>query len=815
MNPRALRFSVLILALLAAALPCAAAAADPIRIDRSFGHRGISAPQLGPSFESSSFGWVEQRPDGRIVVNGAPVGAYLADGTPDPASPPPASGPRASLPGGDVLVAPYFEYNRGRVERLNGDGSLDTAWGHGGRSDEVPFQISQILPLASGQILVVGTRVYAGGGRRPLLAEAAVARLQPDGSIDPGLGSGWVGLHAAFGVYLAGSPMVASRPGGALAVVVGRGVGDRFGPSQVIGLTATGALDASFGGDGIVELDTPIVVVHGLDGGGLDLVGTRWSDERECCGDFMLTRLDAAGQPAAGFGEGSGVAIADFGGNDVVRTAQWEADGSVVLAGSTTETKPSCGLFVTCRETPALARFTAGGALDPGFGSGGLVRLEAVGAGLTRSREMGVIGLSRRNGGGLLASGGAGPTAFLAALRSDGSPDPAFATGGFALHRVTRIPSVGTSDVVVDRQGRVLVAGLTDSGIASAIPQGAVIRYLPNGALDRSYGGGGYAFAGGSYSPEEPTIAIDRRGRALVGHWNSLARLTPRGEADSSFGRNGAVRLPQGMTVTSVLALKGGKILLTAEDQHKPSRALVARLLADGRRDKTFRGRGIATVPCRPARACSAVKALRDRRGRILLAGFVSRHAHPSWRRPELGIARLAADGSLDRSFGQGGWKVIGRSRHSAAVDIARQGKRILVAGWATGKRRSENVLIRLREDGRLDRGFGRGGIAAFGVRRFGVEAPDRVSLLPAGRRIVVVRSGSGNPVHVYAADGSRRRGFGGGKLAPDRMEETYIPPSPQGALQRGKVVIAWNQVTSSGLGGITTRVALRRLLIR
>jgi hypothetical protein len=42
-----------------------------------------------------------------------------------------------------------------------------------------------------------------------------------------------------------------------------------------------------------------------------------------------------------------------------------------------------------------------------------------------------------------------------------------------------------------------------------------------------------------------------------------------------------------------------------------------------------------------------------------------------------------------------------------------------------------------------------------------------------------------------------------------------FLPPSPFGALQLGKVVIAWNQDAPSGLGGLTSEVALQRFTAR
>lgn len=815
--------SIPISAVLAAVLLCASpAAAATLHLDRSFGQDGTAAPDVGAGFESDSFTSVSQQADGQIRVTSLAgsadprISGYLASGSPDPSvlSMPAPQGPRVTLSDGSVLAG-SGSYYPSSIERLKPDGSLDTSWGKGGKSAEVGFWVFQILPLSTGQFVVVGRRDYLGENRG-LVSEAMVARFEADGGLDAGFAGGSLGLRSAFGIGGFQSPQVISRPGGGLLVAVDSESPGSLGGADLVALTASGSLDASFGKGGIVPLESSVVAIHEFKEGGVEVAGTSSSGGRECCGDFSLLRFGPTGQPDASFGAAAGTATADFGGDDRVRTAQWEADGSVVLAGSTVGTEPSCQFFLTCWRVPALARFGSDGALDPGFGKGGLVRLSTLTAAAFYSGGLGVLGLSPRIGGGLLAVGSTGPVGFLAAVGSDGSLDQTFADGGLATQRQPRIPRVQAQDVAVDRQGRVLVAGSSSAGISN-LPVGVVIRYKRNGALDTGYGRGrGYAYAGNPFSfPNQPSIAVDRRGRALVVDGNVVMRLAPSGLPDRSFGSNGAVRLPSKLNLTSVLALDNDKILLTAERQGPHAAAVVIRLLSDGRLDKSLRGGGIDAVPCRQGRACAAVKVARDALGRIVLAGYVMPKGPISTSDRRLALARLLASGEPDRGFGPRGWVVAGLSGRSTAADVAQQGRRILVAGWRSHGGHTEEVLLRYLPGGRPDRSFGRHGIARVSVPQVGIGLGESepMSLLLTKDRIVVVRSGEGAPMSVYRVDGSHGSSFGGaGLIAPEL--EAHFAASPVGSLQHGDVIVAFNQTTPSGLGGTTSRVALQRLLL-
>lgn len=795
--------------------------ARQVRIDPGFGSNGTATPSVGPSFGLGWFTIAPRQAEGALLatylpgVNEGPgtFYRYLDNGQIDPSfppqSPPPASaspsGPVATLPDGSSLTSAGGGY----LERYGPNGALDTSYGSGGHSATVPFSISRILPLPSGQVLVAGTLAYQSFSRNSISrSETDVARLNADGSLDGsfGGGNGVVGSHANFGLEgdrLAG---IVELVGGGFAVVVNL---EGEARALVVGLTAAGALDPSFGSSGKVQLALIAVSAHPTAAGGVEIAGNVRGGRRSCCADFALVRLGASGAPDPGFGQRRGWAKANFGADDRLVSVLWEGDGSVLLAGSTTEMTANCAFFLACWETPALAHFGAQGNLDRSFGRAGLLELSSLRSAMAHSQEEGVRELVSGPGGDTFAAGRSGPTAFLALIGPDGGLSSGFGAGGIVTRQVPQIPQASMEDAVVDRRGRILLVGSTDAGLVNGPSTGAVFRYTPSGRLDPSYGAGGHAFAGIVFGGSS-SIAVDRAGGAVVAAGSTVMRLTPSGHPDLKFGKRGVVHLPTGMRLSGVRVLPNGKVLLTRAAVRIGKSTMTLRLLRNGRVDPSYRD---GLIGCAPERRCAELRTTVDGGGRLLFAGFAVKGGGG----PALVVGRLRDDGRLDPAFGQRGRAVIKLHRRSAIAGVAVGGRRIFVAAWSSSGGGPRVSLFALNANGRLDRSFGRGGIASVSVPRFGSNAilRERISLLPTGGRIVLVRSGAGPPVLAFDRDGRPvALANDQSSLVPVRSGDA-APPSPIGVVDQGRVVLAWNQETPSGHGGVTTRIALQRLLVR
>lgn len=242
------------------------------------------------------------------------------------------------------------------------------------------------------------------------------------------------------------------------------------------------------------------------------------------CADIVFP-----GQPHAGF-----------------KSHALQPDGRLVLAGWQGNGFP----YEVC-----MARIdTACGELDPTFGQNGL---------LTHFFEQRTICHSivlqpdgKIIGGGVIAASNAGSAQFPGVWRynADGSVDASFnGTGynntGFASGQLS-----GTvQDLFIMIDGRILavVAGYSKLG---------AFRYLPDGTLDTSYGVDGRAEIAFGYNPAPDIIAgaMDPDGSVTIAvlldsvpsfsYHMALARITPDGQPDMTFGTNGFLAHPSVQT---------------------------------------------------------------------------------------------------------------------------------------------------------------------------------------------------------------------------------------------------------------------------
>ncbi|HRO98797.1 MAG TPA: delta-60 repeat domain-containing protein [Flavobacteriales bacterium] len=144
------------------------------------------------------------QPDGRIMISGGfttvqgvarnRVARLLSDGTLDPSFDP-GSGANnvvfdmhVQFDGKVLLVGNFTSYNgtpRNRVVRLNADGSLDTTFDPGAGAN---FSITGAVSTDAGMVMIWGAFTTFNG-----IARNALARLNPDGSLDQTFNASVVG----------------------------------------------------------------------------------------------------------------------------------------------------------------------------------------------------------------------------------------------------------------------------------------------------------------------------------------------------------------------------------------------------------------------------------------------------------------------------------------------------------------------------------------------------------------------------------------------------------------------------------------------
>jgi uncharacterized delta-60 repeat protein len=731
-----------LLFLLAAVAP--ASAAPPLKPDPSFGKRGVAEPRLPPHYDYTSFLSLKLQPDGSLLAgrhdgsfeSGLTYRHYDAAGRLDRGYKPQSESTvveAVDAEGKTLRAGSNF------VERLNPDGTRDPSFGAdpaGGRtfSDILSFKIEELLPTSSGKIFVAGSTWIAPEREEERVGQIHLARLDHQGRLDPGFGGdGLVNLRSEAGVTgerLLG--MVERGEDGAL-VLVGETVARRYegeeikpGGSAVVALAADGRPDPGYGEGGVVRSESSIEAFAVLPGGALALAGNRWGAQELSykglrTSDLYAARLTPEGRHDPGF-DGDGIATVDFGGLDLTGALLTSSDGSILIGGSSTDLRDRKCLDYEgfCRETPVLARFLPNGAPDPGFGKDGRVSLGTLTEPFVQlGAGRGVQVFASLPGGGVLAGGGSGTAAFIAELDAGGALAAGYGSGGVVIERRRRWTETHAHAVAIDSRRRILVAGATGAGALYSAESGVVFRFLPNGRLDRGYGGGaGYVRVPGNTRD----IAVGAKGDAFVlsGEYaaNVVVRVTPRGTIDRRFGEDGVAPLPELPDVRrngrrhsrefdprSLVALPGGGVLVGGKGgMGGETRIVLVRYDRRGHLVRRFGNRGVAVLALGRTGQCNMTQLELRRDGRILIAGRV-RERGEHGRRPAL--FQVLPDGSPDRSFGRGGVAKVDLRAEGVATSLAiqRNGS-ILLAGWRETPREMTPLLFRFRRDGILDRGF-------------------------------------------------------------------------------------------------------------
>ncbi|HJQ25299.1 MAG TPA: delta-60 repeat domain-containing protein [Blastocatellia bacterium] len=362
-------------------------------LDPDFGDGGKVITRLSASglpFDRASA--IILQPDGKIVAGGSayPVNAspdfalarYRPDGSLDKSF---GSGGKVTTdftgfnredeifalaiqPDGKIVAAGYTSSPRFVLPRVfglaryNPDGSLDTTFGNGGKVATISFfgssdynEVANALAIQpDGKIVVAG---FAADN-------FAIARLNPDGSLDVSFGSGgrttpnFGGIDEALAIAL--------KPGGNLLVAGRSTQGVAHEKLALAYFDTFGGGVAGFGVGGQLMADF-FSVGSGLLGDGLNAITFQSDGKIVAAGygnvngdgyfnDFGVARYNEDGTPDSSFGSGGKVST-DFGGpHDVVLAVAVQLDGKVVAAGHT-----EAGDF-------ALARYTV--AAPPDFAIG-------------------------------------------------------------------------------------------------------------------------------------------------------------------------------------------------------------------------------------------------------------------------------------------------------------------------------------------------------------------------------------------------------------------------------------------------------------
>jgi uncharacterized delta-60 repeat protein len=354
-----------------------------------------------------------------------------------------------------------------------------------------------------------------------------------------------------------------------------------------------------------------------------------------------------------------------------------------------------------------VARYLRNGRPDTSFGGGdGKAYVGDWKPGVIAPEFAAATAVTRGSDGTILAvgfllltdesTGGTGLSCWaIARLRPNGSLDETF--GSDAGRQLSC--NVGTEPFAVEiqRDGKFLVGGVRQKlgTNVSGLQTGVIARYLANGRLDRTFG------------PR---------------HTGMVRIHAPKGRHSAG--------------VRDLDLLRSGNILASG---YYDNRFMLARLLLNGTFDRGFGpptadGRVVTDVDGACDRCTIGWGMARDLRGRVLITGSVRPRGSQGVER-YIALARYRGDGRLDRTFGRNGIvrTTVGAFVSSSHVAIQRDG-RIVVVGGSGSFRHALLTLVRYEPDGSLDRSFFDGGVFA---RRFGSHSGGRDVIIDHDGRIV------------------------------------------------------------------------------
>lgn len=315
-------------------------------------------------------------------------------------------------------------------------------------------------------------------------------------------------------------------------------------------------------------------------------------------------------------------------------------------------------------------------------------------------------------------------------------------------------------DIALQPDGKILTAA-----------SGRIHRFHPDGTPDESFGTDGIAFSN-NYDFHNIAIVLQDDGKIITAGYDNnqydymVARFNANGELDTSFGNEGIVIEHVGFVdkCNGLILQPDSKIIIAGYSDNNLS---MLRFNNDGTLDITFGEVGKVTASFADQIVNIQDAVLLDD-GKIILGGSV-------WIEGVLHflLSRFNADGTLDESFGTGGYTTTGdEPLYYEGFDVAiQEDDKIIVAGYI-GSSIEDFGMVRYHPDGSIDTEFGEDGI----VVTDGLGDEDQIkeiAIQPDGKIIAAGYFGTEMytefAVARYNIDGSIDNTFGdAGKLTTE-----------------------------------------------
>jgi uncharacterized delta-60 repeat protein len=252
-------------------------------------------------------------------------------------------------------------------------------------------------------------------------------------------------------------------------------------------------------------------------------------------------------------------------GDDAPNAVALQRDGKIVVAGYAT----------FANKDIEVGRYRPNGALDPNFGSGGLVGT-AIGPGDEAANAIAIQPDGKIVVAGYAFNDGGNEDIAVVRYLPNGSPDSGFGVGGVATFGIGAGTDIGNA-IAIQPDGKIVVAGYFFNGLNDDM---AVVRFTRKGAIDTMFGAGGFQTTTGQLGSNHDRangVAVQPDGRIVLAGFTTyanddttLVRYTKAGALDSGFGVGGIKDVDAGRDdrANAIRILPGGKIM-TAGFNHQ------------------------------------------------------------------------------------------------------------------------------------------------------------------------------------------------------------------------------------------------------
>jgi uncharacterized delta-60 repeat protein len=290
----------------------------------------------------------------------------------------------------------------------------------------------------------------------------------------------------------------------------------------VMRFNADGSFDNSFGTDG--KVTTPIgsgndegTNVAIQSDGKIVVTGSSFNASGNT--DYVVIRYTSAGAVDSTFGT-NGIVTTDINSYDIPEgIAINSTTGAITIAGTSNSNYSLLGNHHTGNGDFTVVRYTSSGALDGSFGTGGIATFDISSGSADAAHSLAV-----QPDGKLIVAGTTVRTVnnkdvVVVRLTTAGALDASFGTGGIAIENYDGVNSDDECrSVAVQSDGKIVIGGSVDAfpNTTGSNPIGLMLmRFTTNGALDPSFNGDGKTAANIAWTDNDFGVAIALSGNRI------------------------------------------------------------------------------------------------------------------------------------------------------------------------------------------------------------------------------------------------------------------------------------------------------------